>query len=163
MCQLFIFLSFCFYFPPLTFCRPVLHGLSDWNGDWDAPKIWGFIQSEKLAAQQPCKLLFYKCFPYLYLDFCLTRSLAVPPQPFINLSLIWSLLFSVASLNCYYFFKFTACYRNALRSRDAAASRLQSEVLANTLRGPLCDSRVKQHVFPCSSSGCWTIMRQQRA
>lgn len=79
-----IILLFLFLFispPSLTFCCPVLHGLSDWNGDWDAPKIWGFIQSEKLAAQQPCKLLFTSACPRLTLTLpdslcCLSAALS---------------------------------------------------------------------------------------
>lgn len=82
----FFLICFCNFFflispPSLTFCCPLLHGLSDWNGDWDAPKIWGFIQSEKLAAQQPCKLLFTSACPRLTLTLpdslcCLSAALS---------------------------------------------------------------------------------------
>lgn len=117
------FSCFCFLFPPLTFCCPVRHGLSDWNGDWDTPKIGGFIQSEKLAAQQPCKLLFYECLPSPYFDFCRTSA----SQFCIHLSLMLRLLFLLLVLIVTMVFKFTGCYRNAFcRGVMAATSRSQT-------------------------------------
>lgn len=53
--QAFLFIFFLLLFMFLLLFV-LLFGLSDWNGDWDAPKDWGFVQSEKFAAQQPCKL-----------------------------------------------------------------------------------------------------------
>lgn len=157
MCSHHLFILFLRSPPPLTFCCPVLHGLSDWNGDWDAPKIWGFIQSEKLAAQQPCKLLLRMlalALPRLLLDllllFCLS-TLDIFELVLVLAVFVASFIVPIA---------FTGCFRKCI-SRG-----LTLQVLPDSLRGSVCESlewKKNNPVFPCSSSGCWTITRQQRA
>lgn len=76
----FLLLSPPFFFFSSPF---LLFGLSDWNGDWDAPKVWGFVQSEKFTAQQPRKsqkhetpCLFSSLFSPLFFFFFFALSVS---------------------------------------------------------------------------------------